>query len=378
MNSTCYDITKEISELEVGIFHPPLNVCGGAEWVAVNIINSLKKEDHRTVVLTNQKIDQNRVESVFGHRVNVDNEIVLPFEFFTSTDLHNVYTDGLRTLFLKAKCDVLIDTQSNATLPGANITYIHFPILGRLKGIYKSRLRAAYFFPYLIYERREARNTKRLILSNSKYTSDAIKKITGINPSLLYPPISKTFYVNPSDINVRENIVVSVSRIAPEKRLTLIPYIARLTNRKIRFRIIGLKESAQELNQILTLIERNKVSDRVEVMTDVSRGDLQSILRKSKVFLHLTHGEHFGVSIVEAMASGCIPVVHNSGGPREFVPDSLRFNEPEEAARKIEKAVFEWTPQESKRISTLAQQFDEENFSKRFLGIFNSYVRNNS
>lgn len=365
----------------VGIFHPLLNVCGGAEWVAVNMINSLRKEGHRTVVLNNEKIDQEKIESIFGHRLGVDNEIVLPFEIFGSGDLHNVYTDALRNLFLKTKCDVLIDTQSNAILPGVNITYIHFPLFGRLSSSYKSKIPAAYFLPYRVYERSEARNAKRLILSNSRYTSNAIRKFTGVNPILLYPPISKTFYVNPNDIDTRENVVVSVSRISPEKRLTLIPYIARLTNKKIRFNIvgikqsIGMKQSTQVLNQIQTLIERNKVTDRVELMTDVPRQKLQSILRKSKVFLHLTYGEHFGVSIVEAMASGCIPIVHNSGGPREFVPESLRFNESEEAARKIERAVLEWTPQESKRITNLARSFDEDNFSTRFLEIFDSYIQ---
>lgn len=359
----------------VGVFHPTLNGCGGAEWVAVNIINNLKKRDHRTVVLTNEKIDQKKMKSIFGHRVHADNEIVLPFEPFPATDLHNVYTDSLRTLFLKTKCDLIIDTHSNAILQSVNITYIHFPLFGRLKDFNTGKLKTAYFLPYLFYERSEARNTKRLILSNSKYTADAIRKITGINPSLLYPPISKIFYVNPHDIYKRENVVVSVSRISPEKRLTLIPYIAGLTNKKIRFLIVGIKQSTQELNQILTQIKRNKVSDQVEVMTDVSREKLQSILRTSKVFLHVAHGEHFGVSIAEAMASGCIPIVHNSGGPREFVPESFRFNELEDAARKIEKAVLEWTPQESKRIINLAQSFSEENFSTRFLKIFDSYVR---
>jgi len=369
-------LSKEVYKLKVGIFHPPLNVCGGAEWVAVNIINSLRKEGYRTVVLTNEKIDQKKMESIFGFKVDADNEIVFPLEIFTSTDLHNVYTDALRTLFLKTKCDLLIDTQSNSTLPGTDVTYIHFPILGRLKGMYEGGLRAAYFLPYLIYERSEAKSAERLILSNSKYTSDAIKKISGMNSSLLYPPISETFYLNPNEVDKKENVVVAASRIAPEKRLTLVPQVARLTSRNIRFCIVGLRGSTQELRQILTLIERNGVSDRVEVMTDVPRKTLQSILRKSKVYLHLAHGEHFGVSIVEAMASGCIPIVHNSGGPKEFVPESYRFNGLEEAARKIEKAVFEWTPRESRQIIDLARPFSQENFSTRFLEIFDTYVRN--
>jgi len=39
------------------------------------------------------------------------------------------------------------------------------------------------------------------------------------------------------------------------------------------------------------------------------------ILGISKVYLHPMKYEHFGMAIVEAMASGVIPVVHKSGGP---------------------------------------------------------------
>jgi glycosyltransferase involved in cell wall biosynthesis len=85
-------------------------------------------------------------------------------------------------------------------------------------------------------------------------------------------------------------------------------------------------------------------------------------------------GEHFGVSIAEAMASGCIPIVHDSGGPREFVPETFRFNSVEEAAKKIERAIFEWTPKNAGKPVQMAKVFSEEHFVTRFLKILNSYV----
>jgi len=360
--------------LIIGIFHPLLNACGGAEWVAVNIINNLKRAGHRIVVLNNEKTDQQKIKSLFGKRVDADDEIILPFQMFHDGDLHNVYTDGLRALFLKTKCDVLIDTQSNALLPGADITYIHFPLMGRLTDS-KSRLPPAYFHPYLLYERKEARNNKRLILANSKYTSNAVRKLAGGTSTLLYPPVSKSFYDNGDDTDGRGNIVVSLSRIAPEKRLTRIPFIARFTNKGIRFRIVGIKGSVQELQRIKESIEANQVSDRVEITTDVPREELRRILRRSKVFLHVTNGEHFGVAVAEAMASGCIPIVHDSGGPREFVPKHLRFNQLREASEKIDKAVFDWSPQESKSMTNLARSLDEDVFSAKFTEIFNSFYK---
>ena len=43
------------------------------------------------------------------------------------------------------------------------------------------------------------------------------------------------------------------------------------------------------------------------------------ILSRAKIYLHPTKKEHFGISIIEAMASGLIPIVHKSGGPWEDI-----------------------------------------------------------
>lgn len=360
------------------MFHPALNVCGGAEWVAVNIINTLKANDDEVVILTNERTDQNKIKTFFGTEAFLDTELVFPLEFFATTDIHNVYTDAIRTLILKAKCDVLVDTYSNAILPGVDVAYVHFPLAGRIPQSTKRKeparkLKNAYYLPYLLYERIRVRNEGQLILGNSKYTVEAIRKKVGAIAKLLYPPISKTFFA----VNIsaeRNNTVVSVSRISSGKGLTLIPHIASLANKKIQFIIIGIMESAKELREIKEHVRRYKVEDRVKIMTNVSRTDLLNILRTSKVLLHPTLGEHFGVSIAEAMASGCIPIVHNSGGPREFVPNLFRFDEPSEAAQKIDKSILEWSPQLSMHFTKLAQPFSQESFSTEFLRMFNSYV----
>ena len=361
--------------MKVGIFHPTLNTCGGAEWVAVKIMAALTKEDHGILVLTNEPINWNKIKSIFGETLSGVTDVVTPFEPFRSTDMHNVYTDGLRTLFLKSKCDVVIDTSSNALLPGVNISYIHFPLFGRLDWSHVNELRKSYYLGYRLYERIEAKYSNRLVFSNSKYTEDAIRKFTGINSVLLYPPISGSFYNNTNQ-EPREDVVITVARIDPGKRLTLIPKIAKMTNRKIRFVIIGLQQSKEELERILKLIDEYKVSDRVEVRTNVSQKDLQNMLSTSKVYLHTSAGEHFGVSLAQAMASGCIPITYDAGGPREFVPENYRFTLLKEAARKIEKAAFEWTSQDSIRISNIARLFIEDNFSSKFLKEFNLFCSN--
>ncbi|MCJ7635388.1 glycosyltransferase family 4 protein [Candidatus Bathyarchaeota archaeon] len=365
----------------VGIFHPALNKSGGAEWVALNIIKSLKSSGCRIVALTNEKTTPDRMERVFGCKANIDREIVFPLQFFPTWDSHNVYTDIARVYLLKSKCDVVIDTQSNSLLPGVGLTYVHNAFSAYAaseRPQHSGRLRRSYYFPHLIYERKETRNSRhsnRMIFANSMYTADALRTTTGLNANLLYPPVSKVFYRKRDEINNKENLVVSLGRISREKRLDLVPLVARLADRRIHFLIVGTSQSSDVLHHVLRLIEKYGVSDRVSVLTDVTKDDLLNILLRSKVFFHPTEGEPFGISILEGMASGCVPIVHDSGGPAEFVPEALRFTQLDDAAKKIDKAIFNWSPNQGEQFSHLAEFFNEENFSVRFSRLFESYVK---
>jgi len=364
--------------LRIGFFHPALNVCGGAEWVAVNIINAVKASGNEVVVLTNEKVNQRKIETYFGTKVLFDTELVFPLEFFATTDLHNVYTDAIRTLILKSKCDALIDTYSNALLPGVNITYVHFPFAARIpqaqgKNVMTRELKNIYYLPYLLYEHSKIRSATQLILGNSRFTVKAIREKMDVSAKLLYPPIPNLFFVS-GDFAPRSNTVVSVARISPEKSLTMIPQIASLTNKDVQFLIIGIKASSEEFRRIVETARRYKVADRVKIMTNVPRSQLMSVLRKSKVLLHPAIGEHFGVSIAEAMACGCIPIVHNSGGPMEFVPKQYRFVSVAEAAEKVNQAVLGWSPRVAAEFTMRAQQFNVEHFSESFLRLFDSYL----
>ena len=75
------------------------------------------------------------------------------------------------------------------------------------------------------------------------------------------------------------------------------------------------------------------------------------------------------------MTSGCIPIVHDSGGPREFVSSKFRYKTIEEAAEKIEKSLNSWNLQQAKNLSMNSHKFTEGNFSRSFIDLFNSYIK---
>jgi alpha-1,2-mannosyltransferase len=95
-----------------------------------------------------------------------------------------------------------------------------------------------------------------------------------------------------------------------------------------------LLESEKALDSLQKLLIKFGLKERVKIITNAKRETLKQLLACSRVYLHSKKNEHFGISIVEAMSLGCIPVVHDSGGPKEFVPDTFRFKTIEEAADK--------------------------------------------
>jgi hypothetical protein len=69
------------------------------------------------------------------------------------------------------------------------------------------------------------------------------------------------------------------------------------------------------------------------------------------------------------MSSGCIPVVTDSGGPKEFVPKQLRYESIEEAASLIESSAFNWSPRKAEEFIRVSDRFGEDRFRDEFLRI---------
>ena len=360
--------------MNVGVFSPVINLCGGAEWVGINIITALKENGYRVIVLSDKPLDQNRFRHVFGRKLLVDEQMIFPLRFFSQADYRNIYTDAIRCLVLKSKCDVVVDTFSEAVLPGVSVSYIHYPLLKRVNS--QMRRSGFFFYPYRSYLTRNKNNyEKKLLFANSSFCADAIRSELGVNPHILYPPVSTEILTHNFEDFEKQRVdnVVTISRICRGKGLEKIPHIAKSMGGKASFTIIGLLDSQEVLSSIRERAKDLKVSERIRIVTNAKREQLRRILLDSKVYLHTKENEHFGISIVEAMASGCIPVVHNSGGPKEFVPSNLRFSNIDEAADILEKAIDSWSANQAKRLSTMAEKFSENNFSKRFINTFQSY-----
>jgi glycosyltransferase involved in cell wall biosynthesis len=77
-------------------------------------------------------------------------------------------------------------------------------------------------------------------------------------------------------------------------------------------------------------------------------------------------GEHFGISAVEAMAAGCVPVVNGSGGTRETIGTlGYVYGSTEECVNCIHKALASGA--EPTQIAENAKRFNSANFREAFV-----------
>jgi len=115
-------------------------------------------------------------------------------------------------------------------------------------------------------------------------------------------------------------LAVTVGRIVPEKRFHLFVELARMVP-TTRFVVIGsLQDGTSSYFEGLRRAAPENVSFVLSPLRKV-----KALLGKAIAYVHCAENEHFGITIVEAMAAGCVPVVHDSGGPREIVTNDVGF-----------------------------------------------------
>ncbi|RLG81662.1 MAG: hypothetical protein DRO13_00620 [Thermoprotei archaeon] len=209
----------------------------------------------------------------------------------------------------------------------AHIIYFHYPVLNSPTTYYPFIHPLYKPFAELYHYANKALNKvllKNMILplANSSFTSKLIQKTLGIKPRIVYPPVKvEEFYSKPVvPLEEREKIVLIVSRISYEKYPHRVIHLAKalrdlgLTDWKVVWVGSSSKLSKRVIGEVYELSSLLGLREYIEFKPDVSRRELIDLYRNSYVYVHLTEKEHFGISIVEAMAAGTPVVIPRSSG----------------------------------------------------------------
>ncbi len=366
---------------KIGVFCPTLNVYGGGEYVAIAIANTLATNNREVVLFSSDKINPQAIKNYFGETLHPKIQTLRQPTNFTPRGLIDFYQTILHSYIAKSKCSRFIDAFSNCVFPWTQVSYIHFPYLNQyvfsktFPYLNSPRLNQAGTLPHVILEKNLVDYNKHLVLANSQYTAGEIKKYSAKTAEVLYPPFSSCIQEigKTTTKNALDNLVVTVSRLDSNKLLERIPYIAAQTDGDTQFAVVGRLCSQTILDQLNALVKKIGVADRVKFYPNASAEQKISLLKKAKIYLHTMVGEHFGISIVEAMALGCVPIVHNSGGMTEFVPAKYRYESIEQAAERITHELSNWSQDDAEAMKGIASKFSTQKFSERFLTLFDSF-----
>jgi len=292
---------------------------------------------------------------------------------------------------LRKRCDIILNTHGDILPIEADIIYMHYPTFALLKEnpvnmkYFSSLFWRAYFIPYEGVQRfLIKRFLNSLILTNSIFSKKAIRKYTGKDAIIVHPPVDVETFAYAAKRDVREDLVISCGRYSPEKNYEFILEVAeKLKNKPIRFIIVGASSGrvSRKYYEKLERIRRAKKLKNVELLRDLDFSKLLALYGKAKVYLHAMRYEHFGISIVEAMAAGLVPVVHRSGGPWEDILKAQQgrygfsYLTIEEAAQTIEDLIENEHARKEivSRNMGYTYMFSSEYYKKKILSIIENY-----
>lgn len=176
------------------------------------------------------------------------------------------------------------------------------------------------------------------IVANSVNTQNRIKKYLNRSSKVINPPID----VSKFRFEGYGDFWLSVNRLYPEKRVDLqIEVFRRLQDEKLL--IVGGYAKADHASPYAESIRKN-LPYNVELLGEVAEEELVRLYAHCKGFITTSIDEDFGMTPIEAMASGKAVVAINSGGYLETVINnstgilvSQDINELVDAVRIISK-----------------------------------------
>lgn len=405
--------------MRANVIHTDLNPCGGAEQLALGTIHALVEMDMEVELSTARMPDISRIKNAFG-----DDKVGGLFKKIKKINLLGKLPIGINAPSMRVtgsqdanrECtyDIVINTHGDVLpyfLPSCSrrsITYCHFPV-----AIEPISARSLSYLKYLAnlglvdnaivngdaQTRSEFWQNLRqqyllmlnnsLLITNSNFSKEAIlmtlesnKCTTDVQPLIIPPPVNVEDFRRAALFSAeRSDLILVISRIHPSKRLeNAIKLASILKQNKIGKGMVitgSLSEDDYFANEyyhkIMDMVKTFDVSDYVTIEPNVGLSRLESLMRKSKVYFHPLSGEPFGISIVEAMSAGLIPVVPDTGGHTEFVPKKYQFDSLTDAAGIISSAL-QVSQDERLRLSNTVMEISLSQYSIRLQSVIRTML----
>lgn len=345
--------------MRIALYDPYLDTMGGGERYMLSIASCLSK--HHKVELF---WDDASILPQAGKKLNIDLSKI--------SATQNIFTPEIpltRRLMETSRYDVIIYLSDGSIpwlLSKKNILLFQFPV--------------NWVKPSLTTKLKMARISKLICYSN--FVKQYLDKTFKTDSFILAPPVDDMF-----DGSVKkENLILSVGRFTKgmntKKPDVLIAAFKKLfDDGKWNWKLIIAGSYLPEDKDFVEELKKSTTGYPIEIAANVPYPTLVSYYQKAKIYWHAAgfgedlekfpeRAEHFGITTVEAMGAGAVPVVINAGGQKEIVTenkDGLVWNTMEELLGKTERLMKDKALWEdlAKKARTRAADFRMEKFAEK-------------
>lgn len=358
--------------MKIAIYSPYLDTFGGGERYMMTIAETLSQGNFVEVLL-DQHLDifgadylKNQLSKRFNLNLKGVNFILAPVGKGSSIIS--------RPFFLKKYDLFFYLTDGSIFYPTAkkNILHIQSPLLGQPTKSLWGDLKLKGW---------------DLIIYNSKFTQDHSERNWPLVSSIVYPPVD-TIKIKPLS---KKKYILSVGRffgyLRDKKHEVLIRAFRDLyKDKQLTDWSLHLAGAASDGDGAY-LQELKNISGGLPInyYPNIEYGELVKLYGQSSIYWHAAgfgeddpvKMEHFGITTVEAMSAGCVPVVVNRGGQTEIVENNKTgflwnsVNELKEFTILLIRSQDSWVKL-SRNATSSSQRFSKTRFAEKI----NNLIRN--
>lgn len=347
--------------MRIGIYSPYLDSLGGGERYMLTIAEALSLDSKVDILLDTHLsiLDANLLKSNLSKRFNLD----LTSVNFLNAPLGRGSNFLSRILFLK-KYDLIIAlTDGSIFFSSAKRNFLHIqtPVHVDNSSIWRKLKLSSW----------------DLIIYNSSFTKKHASSMWPLKSIVTYPPVD----VNNIKAGRKSKKILSVGRffgyLEDKKHSVMIDVFRDLCEKKdLEGWSLNLAGSALEGDMsYVSKLKRQAANLNVKIYPNIAYVDLIKLYGQSSIYWHASgfgetdpsKMEHFGITTVEAMAAGCVPVVIGLGGQIEIVEDGKSgfiWNSLDELKEKTLKLMNNSKLMDSfaKQAKLKSQEFSKERF----------------
>lgn len=338
--------------MKAAIYDPYFDTLGGGEKYTLSVCSHFLKKGYEVDLIFSQPINVQEIKKRFNLPIDKLN--------FIKLDINSL------SIFSKYKLLRQYDyyfhvSDGSVPLPFAAKNYVHFQVpFNKVKVSLISKFKIKLFDGVIV---------------NSKFTKKFIDKSYSINSTVLYPPVSIF------KESKKNNIILSIGRFDAElnsKRQDILIDAFKNLSKSYKFiKLILVGGISKTGKSQLEKLKKQSNGYQVIFYPNLNYAELSKLISKSKIYWHATgfgsditnpeYFEHFGISILEAASAGCVPVVYNGGGPKEFIIENkngLFFSSTEELSAKTKNLLNDQNKLKSmsKKAKETAINYSLKNF----------------